>query len=76
MSRYHECLTGCGRRITWRFAICSSCEKIYGRSSRDWPNWLRYLWNAEQRERRQDTRVTNNEVPLTDLERDTDSLEY
>jgi hypothetical protein len=76
MPRYHKCLAGCGRRITWRFAICSSCENKYGNSARDWPQWLRYLWNDEQRERRQNTRVLTNEIPLVDLEQDLDDLEY
>ena len=48
----HTCLAGCGKRITWRFAICAECEKTYGRSPTEWPQWLAFLWRDEQRIRR------------------------
>lgn len=60
----HKCLAGCGRSVTWTFAICSSCEKVYGNSSRLWPAWLRYLWSDTQRERRQTRRVMLHEISL------------
>ena len=56
----HKCIgvkedgTQCKKYITYRFAICSDCEKIYGSIARNWPAWLRYLWNDIQRERRKD----------------------
>jgi len=60
----HKCLTGCGRNVTWTFAICSACENTYGNSSRLWPAWLRFLWSDTQRERRQTRRVMLHEVSL------------
>ncbi len=63
----HRCLAGCGRVITWAFAICSSCEKKYGRSPKNWPEWLAFLWRDEQRLRRQHKRVKEFEVPFSDL---------
>ncbi len=66
----HHCLAGCGRRITWRFAICSECEKTYGRSPKDWPEWLAFLWRDIQRQRRQTTRIMQHEVTFTDLPED------
>jgi hypothetical protein len=63
----HTCLAGCGRSITWRFAICSSCEEIYGNSSIHWPAWLSFLWNSEQRLRRQDKRIREHELSMSDI---------
>ena len=63
----HTCLAGCGKSITWNFAICAECEKIYGRSPREWPEWLAFLWRDEQRLRRQNKRVRDNEDTFTDL---------
>ena len=63
----HLCLAGCGRAITWRFAICAGCEKEYGRSPNDWPEWLAFLWRDEQRQRRQNKRIGDHEVSFTDL---------
>jgi hypothetical protein len=48
----HVCLAGCGKAITWRFAICRECEKKYGSKPSQWPDWLQYLWTDTQRERR------------------------
>jgi len=59
----HRCLN-CGKPITWTFAICSTCEQKHGNSSRDWPEWLRYLWAQTQRERRQDKSIRINELDL------------
>jgi hypothetical protein len=63
----HCCLAGCGRAITWAFAICSDCEKLYGRSPKVWPEWLAFLWRDEQRLRRQHKRVTDYETSFCDL---------
>ncbi len=60
----HKCLAGCGRIITWQFALCRSCEKRYGSSPLNWPDWLRFLWRDVQRERRQTVRVLEHEVPF------------
>jgi len=66
-SNGHKCIN-CGRSITWRFAICTDCEKIFGRKARDWPKWLRFLWNDEQRRRRKERKLTVNEIVFTDIE--------
>ena len=58
----HKCTAGCGKVITWRFAICSDCEKVYGNRATGWPDWLRERWNMTQRERRQNKRVQMHEV--------------
>jgi len=66
MSEVHRCIGGCGKVVTWQFALCRSCEERYGVSPYDWPDWLRYLWSDIQRERRRDRRITEFEVPLSD----------
>jgi hypothetical protein len=63
---HHSCLAGCGKIITWRFAICAECEKIYGSSPYDWPEWLRYLWRSTQKERRQIRKQNAFEVNIDD----------
>ncbi len=65
-SNGHSCLA-CGKRITWQFALCRQCEKVYGSSMKDWPEWLAFLWRDEIRVRRQDKRVKDNEVTFVDL---------
>ena len=68
MAGFHQCLgENCGRWITYRFAICAECEGRYGRSARKWPDWLRFLWNDTQRERRRNKRISKNEVSFADL---------
>jgi hypothetical protein len=53
---FHTCL-GCAEQlVSWKFAICARCESKYGHSVLEWPEWLRDLWNNEQRERRSDDR--------------------
>lgn len=71
--RGHKCTAGCGKYITWNFAICSDCERIYGNKAKDWPEWLSDRWNAKQRERRRDAKIKKYEICITDLE---ESLEY
>lgn len=69
MAGYHQCLgEDCNKWITWRFALCTNCEKRYGRSAKQWPPWLRFLWNDTQRERRRNKRVAQNEVLYVDIE--------
>jgi len=63
----HRCLAGCGKTITWQFAICTSCEQKYGSGPKVWPEWLRFLWRDTQRERRQNQRQNRYEVN-TDLQ--------
>jgi hypothetical protein len=58
----HTCLN-CHKAITWRFAICTDCEAIYGNKATDWPDWLRFLWADTQRERRSAKRRDMYEVP-------------
>ncbi len=65
----HTCLAGCGKVITYRFAICAECEKKYGKSPHTWPEWLAFLWRDEQRLRRQHKRVVTHEVTFSDLPR-------
>jgi hypothetical protein len=67
----HHCLN-CQKPITWRFAICSDCEKIYGSSPKQWPEWLRFLWNDIQKERRRHVRVNKYETSFVDLEEESD----
>lgn len=62
----HRCHS-CGRLITYRFAICSDCEEIYGKSSLEWPTWLRDSWALEQRWRRRENNDKQYEVLFTDL---------
>jgi hypothetical protein len=62
MTEPHKCLAGCGRVITWQFAICTNCEKMYGSSPYDWPDWLRYLWQDTQKERRKERKKSDFEI--------------
>ncbi len=71
----HTCLAGCGKRITWRFAICAECEKIYGHGPHEWDPWLAFLWRDEQRIRRQHRRIMAHEVLFSDLDEDTSNSE-
>ena len=64
----HTCLAGCGKRITWRFAICAECEKTHGRSPTEWPQWLAFLWRDEQRIRRQHRRIVAHEINLSEID--------
>lgn len=65
---YHQCLAGCGKHITWNFAICSNCEKIYGNRATKWPPWLRFLWNDEQRKRRRTVKIIKHEIQISELD--------
>ena len=62
----HRCLV-CEKSITYRFAICTNCEDKYGRSPLGWPEWLRFLWNDTQRERRMHRRIRRHEISFIDL---------
>lgn len=64
----HKCIACNKKRITYRFAICTECEKIYGNRARDWPDWLRFLWNDIQRQRRRERNEDTHEIPLTSIE--------
>lgn len=64
----HYCLYCNKKRITYRFAICADCEKIVGNKATNWPEWLRFLWNDVQRQRRQDIKIAAREVPLEKFE--------
>lgn len=66
MPTTHLCTGGCGKRITWRFAICSDCEKKYGKRTADWPDWLAYTWRDTARERRSDARSRRFETSFED----------
>lgn len=74
MYSQHKCLN-CGKPITYRFAICSDCEKIFGNRAVDWPDWLRFMWNDIQRERRRNKKVRNYEISMADIERDEENDE-
>jgi len=67
MYEIHRCLGGCGKVVTWQFALCRECEDQYGSSPFDWPEWLRFLWADTQRERRKAKRVNQFEVPIDDV---------
>jgi hypothetical protein len=60
----HKCLAGCGKTITWQFAICAECEKIHTSSPYNWPDWLRYLWKQTQKERRQTKKIHTHELNM------------
>jgi hypothetical protein len=62
----HRCLN-CGKPITYQFAICSACERIFGRQSLLWPEWLRFMWRDILRERRQNKRVREHELEFAEL---------
>ncbi len=65
----HRCLgENCSQPITWTFAICAKCEKKYGNSTYDWPEWLREKWAWEQRDRRRHKKIMQHEVSFSDLE--------
>jgi hypothetical protein len=70
----HRCIV-CGKPITWTFAICAGCEKTYGNKAREWPTWLSFLWNAEQRERRRNKQIHNHEITMADMA-DGDGYEF
>ncbi len=71
MGGYHKCLgEDCGKWITYRFAICANCEQRYGNRAVGWPDWLRFLWNDIQRDRRRNKRIMKNEITFADLEDD------
>ncbi len=73
MAGFHQCLgEDCTKWITYRFAICANCEERYGKSARNWPSWLRFLWNDTQRNRRRNKRISMNEITFADLEDDND----
>jgi len=59
----HICHAGCGRKITFAFALCAECEKTYSPSALEWPEWLRYLWSETQKERRRARWIRKFEVP-------------
>ena len=64
-----HCCLACQKIITYRFALCTMCEEKHGSSALQWPEWLRFLWNDTQRERRRDQRVKQFEVSFTDMSR-------
>ena len=73
MSGYHKCLgENCRKWITYRFAICAACEQTYGNKATGWPDWLRFLWNDIQRDRRRNKRIMKHEVTFVDLEEEED----
>jgi len=76
MPYYHPCMaskhSGCGKYITWNFAICAKCEAIYGKRARDWPDWLRFLWQDEQKRRRRAKKEREREIVFSDLETEPD----
>lgn len=65
MAPHHKCIACRKTWITYRFAICTKCEEIYGNRALGWPEWLRFSWNDIQRERRRERRQRQFEVPLS-----------
>lgn len=62
----HHCLV-CEKAITWQFAICTTCEQTYGRTSSEWPAWLSFLWRDQVRQRRRNKTIARREVTVSDL---------
>lgn len=62
----HRCLS-CGKHITWQFAICSACEGVYGRTSREWPEWLAFMWRDTVKDRRRDKQIKRWEISTADM---------
>jgi hypothetical protein len=62
----HKCLV-CSKPITWNFAICTDCEKVYGSKAQNWPTWLRFMWADEQRTRRVERAIAAHEVSIDEL---------
>ena len=69
MYNQHTCLN-CNKPITYRFAICSECEKEFGNKATEWPPWLRFMWNDIQRERRRNKKVRSREISMVDIDKD------
>lgn len=65
----HRCLW-CGKPITWTFALCANCEKIYGNKYTEWPQWLKFLWSDIQKTRRLYKKVKMTEVSIELIDRD------
>ena len=59
----------CGKKITWRFWLCSDCEEKYGRRKNDEnrPKWVTFLVNEAARQRRAYDRDKENEISFEDL---------
>lgn len=63
----HKCLgESCEQWITYRFALCRKCEDRYGKRTKEWPPWLRFLWNDTQRQRRKNRLIRQREVRFPD----------
>lgn len=64
MNDVHRCLAGCGKAITWRFAICADCERTYTSKPANWPEWLQWLWKDTLKERRRQKNQNRFEVDI------------
>lgn len=62
-----ECII-CGKNITFAFPLCRKHFEVYGSKPEFWPEWLRYMWNSDQRRRRDTIKKFNNEVSIEFLE--------
>ena len=71
----HKCVACDKTLITWRFAICRDCEKVYGNKATEWPEWLRFRWNDIQRQRRRERRILQHEISFSELEKEEEDYE-
>lgn len=61
-----QCVT-CGKRITYTFWVCSSCENTYGIAGikyTNWPEWIKVLVKTS---RRQNT-ISRREIAFSSIE--------
>lgn len=62
-----ECLI-CGKYITYTFALCRKHFEVYGDKPEKWPQWLRFMWNYKQRQRRASDKKRQKEISIEFLE--------
>lgn len=56
----------CGKAISNKRWICVECGEIYGYDRSEWPEWLRFVVNDNNREELNCNR--HIEIPLSELE--------
>ena len=53
--------------------LCKACIEIYGNDAEEWPDWLRYLVNEDQRWRYDRLIVLEHELPFGDDDNEEDA---
>ena len=66
MSKSRGCIV-CGRRKNNRYVLCKECYEKYGQFS-EWPRWLHYLRNQNDREKYYDAVWQTRLLPYFDDE--------